>query len=506
MSHLRASLILTAITVLGAALSFANQVLIAHFFGATAELDAYLVAITIPMTVAGFVGQAFGYSLVPRLVEADSTPAGKAFVSKVIAACCALAFLLALLGILFAEPIMHLGAPFLNAGARAEAITIARISWATSGLLVLVAGFAALCTAKRRFKEPAITGLFPYAAMAMMLVVLGPKYGTLSIAWGLFIGAVCASAWLALSIRAELAAVPAFSGPWNDVWHYLSTLPVVFVATLIFGVHQLSDAFWAPRLGDGQLSLLGYAQRLLVAVGNLVIVGPSAVLVPTMTAAHLAGRNEEVRAVCGRALRLVLTFAALAAVVISVLALPIVQLVFQRGAFDRAATQGLASILPIMMLGMVAMLMVVMILRALFAISQTRAAAAISVLTGSLYFFGSGALGSTLGLNGIAGAYAISWWVALAAAAWALWGPEWRAVRPERVRFVLKVVCSVAAAGLVSHVALAWSGEMPPGLAAQLLTLTAIGSVSVGVFYLLAVCVFRMEDVAAVFRTVLRRR
>jgi peptidoglycan biosynthesis protein MviN/MurJ (putative lipid II flippase) len=62
------------LALLVSAISFFNQLVIAHQFGAGHALDLYLVAISLPFLSIGLFGGLFAYGMVPELVRAQSSP------------------------------------------------------------------------------------------------------------------------------------------------------------------------------------------------------------------------------------------------------------------------------------------------------------------------------------------------------------------------------------------------------------------------------------------------
>ena len=69
-SLFRSSLIISGLSVGVSVMGFANQLLVAHFFGAGPRLDAYFVAVSVPLLLIGVVNGMFAFWLVPQLVRA----------------------------------------------------------------------------------------------------------------------------------------------------------------------------------------------------------------------------------------------------------------------------------------------------------------------------------------------------------------------------------------------------------------------------------------------------
>jgi putative peptidoglycan lipid II flippase len=386
-------------------------------------MDAYLVAASLPVLVSGTVGAAISYSMVPALIthRSNNTENAEGFPAALGLCMLMLGTVISLGGIIFAKTLLIHFVVGFDCRIAEDTIYMARISWITAGIAVPQAFLIALNNFERRFYLPIMAGTFPYLGMIAFGLILSRSLGTVSIAWGMLFGTLlsCVVMWggnVSVLVKSTIR-----TSDWNDVFGYLKDTPLILVAMVCFTVYQAVDAYWAPRLGVGNMSYLGYCQRLLIAIGNLVIAGPSVVLVPRLTEAHIEGRQYDFLNDLARALRMVIAIALPVAVMISILAVPLVQLLFQRGAFDAVATRGVADILPFMMVGMVGMLCVVIIFRALYARGQFSITALLGAMSVTFYFTLSGLLSGPFLIKGIAFAYALSWWVVFVIAVMQVW-------------------------------------------------------------------------------------
>jgi putative peptidoglycan lipid II flippase len=177
---------------------------------------------------------------------------------------------------------------------------------------------------------------------------------------------------------------------------------------------QTVDSFWAPKLGFSNLTYLGFSQRIIVAIGTLVIVGPSTVIVPRLTKKIASGLKLDFLGDIILLLKLVIYFSSFVAVVGSVLSKEIIYFLFQRGNFCAKDSETMAMILPNMLFGMVLMLCVVILFRAVFASGVVFQLVIIGIFSLILYFALSGIGAHTNGIYGISLAYLFSWFIIFA--------------------------------------------------------------------------------------------
>lgn len=498
-SLLRSSVIISGLSVGVSLLGFANQVLVAHFFGAGARLDAYFVAVSLPLLLIGLVNGMFAFWLVPQLVQARAGApeqyallAGRWLLGLALAGA-----LLAGLALLAAPLSLRVMAPTLSPALHAEATLMARLAWLAFGFAVVLFYLTAMHSAGERFILPVIASLLPPVGMIAFSLVGAAQFGPAALAWGQAVGHAAAVLLLLPGCRAELRFGGGPAAAWRALRPILRPLPLVILSMLCFNVFGAVDAVWASRLGESQVSYMGYAQRLMVAVGNIITLGPMTVILPRLAAAAHAGQREQFLEETAVVVRLVLALAAASSAALAVQALPLVELLFERGAFTHTAAEGLAATLPGLFTGLVAMTGVIILFRALHARHDRRGAAALGALGAGAYFTLSGVFSQVWQLDGIVAAYALTWWGLLALAAWRVWSVE-GVTRPSRAArlFAARLLGATAVSVAVGLLARAWlivpvSAAGPLGLA---LRLAACGMLSMAAFFIMAVLVLRMPE------------
>ena len=502
-----ASILVSLLTLVAGLTSFVNQLVMARLFGASMDMDAYLIAISIPLFVSGVLSAVLSYSLVPVLMRHNADPVTyRRFAGLLLISLIVVALVIAGLGFIAAPLQIGTLGDSLSASAQRNAIQIARIAWLTVALTLVVGHLNAMHNAVRIFLLPVAVNILPLVGMIAAGLAFGSAYGPLAIAWGMFAGYLLAIPVLLRRTRSALDLSTQCLRSWKDVTEYLIRTPLMLLAMLCFTVYQSIDAYWAPQVGTGNLAYLGYSQRILIAVGSLVIAGPSAVLMPRLAEAHAEGRVTDLLHDTMRTVRTVIAFALPAALFISLLAEPLVRLCFERGAFDRQATRGVAGVLPLMMPGMIAMLCVVVLFRALFSRHDVMRAALLGILATVLYFALSGLLSHPLGVKGIALAYALSWWLVLTLTALSLWrGHRTLLLCRENRRFALRLIVSAAAMGVVVIGGRFWIDATGAGSGFLLLQLGLIAVVAGSVYFTVAIRILRIDDVRLIYDFLLSR-
>jgi putative peptidoglycan lipid II flippase len=225
-------------------------------------------------------------------------------------------------------------------------------------------------------------------------------------------------------IRLRSFAKPQFHSLFSGV----GRVGLVIIANCAFSGLAPVEALLAPKFGPGALSYLGYSQRLIIAMGAVVVAGPNVLLVPEIAEACVAKDIDRVNGLAFKSIAAVTVIATLLALIFCMIRVPVISLLLQRGAFDQATTQGVAGTLPWMLVGSIAMLGTQIAFRILYGQNMHAFPAAVGFVVPGLYLIVALLLGNLLGFQGICIAYAVSWWSAFLASLVKIF-----AVSPQRI-------------------------------------------------------------------------
>ena len=154
-----------------------------------------------------------------------------------------------------------------------------------------------------------------------------------------------------------------------------------------------------------------------------------------------------------------------------------------------------------MMVGMIAMVGVVIIFRALFSKHDITMASLLGVIATVLYFVLSGSLIERFGVKGIALAYAISWWMLLLFSALSLWrGYFGMLLSKENSTFFVQLTVASAITSVVVTIGKFWIGETWVKGWLLLMQLSIVGISAVLVYFTVAIRILRMESICSIYR------
>jgi putative peptidoglycan lipid II flippase len=145
-------------------------------------------------------------------------------------------------------------------------------------------------------------------------------------------------------------------------------------------INLMADVFFASLLPAGGVSYLYYADRLNQLPLGVIGIAVGTALLPLLSRQIRAGEVEAALASQNRALELALLLTLPCAVGLAVLSLPIMQVLFERGAFSAADAQATAAVLAAYALGLPAYVLVKVLVPGFFARRDTKTPVKIAVV------------------------------------------------------------------------------------------------------------------------------
>jgi putative peptidoglycan lipid II flippase len=366
--------------VLGQVAGLARSILVAHAFGASPELDAFLAANRVAETLFLLVaGGALGSAFIPTftgLLAKNEQPAAWRLASGTANAVALTLSLLAVSAALFAPQIVrYLLAPGLARDPALFAMTVSLlriqlISIVLFGLGGLVVG---ILNAHQIFLVPALTPALYQLGIIFGTLVLAPSMGIFGLAWGVVLGAVlylCLQWPSLLQRRGRYTLGAGFSDPAVQ-----KVIQLMGPRLLGVGIVQLN--FWvntwlASQMQVGSVTALYYGFSLMLMAQAAIAQSVAIAAMPTFSAQHALGRVDEMRSSLAAALRAVILLAMPASLGLIFLREPLVALLYQRGEFDQRAVQLVAWALLWFAAGLVGHSIMEVLTRAFYAQHDTR--------------------------------------------------------------------------------------------------------------------------------------
>lgn len=316
--------------------------------------DAWTAAFRLPNLFRRLLGEgSLSVSFIPVFVEArmDSKERAQQLANGFYTLLLLFLAVLTALGILFAEPVMRL---LLDSGYSPEKLEItvrmARIMFGFTFFITTYAYFMGILNALGKFALPALAPTLFNVAMITSTLLPGswfPFEGD-GLAWGVLIGGALQTVILVPAL-ARLGAMPRLQwrGLNEDMRRVLRNMLPGLLGMGLLQFTTIVNLKYASGLGEGAISYIYWADRLLELPLSLVSVSLGTALLPTLAALWSQGQKQQMSDTANYYLRLNLFVAVPAALGLYYLALPIVEVLFMRGEFTGADAEQTATVLRV---------------------------------------------------------------------------------------------------------------------------------------------------------------
>jgi putative peptidoglycan lipid II flippase len=417
-----AAVLITVVTAGSRLTGFVREAVIAAVFGATAEVDAYLVAHQIPNVVIALLSTALVTATIPVVssrVRNGQIDVGHQLFRTVTWAVTAVLSIASVIMAIGAPLVVKMLAPGFEAASADQAVALTRILLIAT---VLVAGMnlvSGLLQVHHRFFWPAFVGVPFNLAMIAFALLLNQQLGVAALAWGFVAGSVLRVVvqlpplrrtgfrWLG-PIRLRDPGMAAIAG----------LLPVILIGHVVSNLNVVVDRLVASWLPDGAIAALNYAYRLESLPYGVLVVALLQVLYPALGAT--ADQRTRFSQLTTRGISALVCLLTPVVVAMMILAVPIVQLVYARGAFTEDDVARTAIALAAFAPGLVALGARDLAMRALYGLQDRWRPAAIAGVGMGVNVVGDLALGPSFGIAGLAAATSLSFAVSAAHAIWLL--------------------------------------------------------------------------------------
>ena len=360
----RATALASVLLVLGTALGLVRDLLLARFFGATAQTDAFLVAWTVPETASPLLIEgAMAFLMVPIFVRALATRGSlrDAVATTLPRIVLPLALSAALIA-LAAPVLVRLLAPGLADPA------LATQSMRVTAVTVLMFGIAGYVAAALRsthvFGWPAAIYIAYNVGILGAMVLLHEQIGVLSAAIGVALGSVLMVVVQAPAFLRRLAPTERLGRLDLPRIGLLAFVPIA-VYTLTRHAQVFVERILGSQLSAGTISQLNYAQKV-AQVPMMLSVVMATVTFPMLARSIVTGDEAGSRERLRRDLQAVGAMVLVATAFLVAYAEPLVRLLFEHGAFTRADTTTTAHIMRVYALGLLGQALTVVFARSYF--------------------------------------------------------------------------------------------------------------------------------------------
>lgn len=510
---------ISAATFLSRASGYLRIMVFAAVLGTGVVSNAYTVASALPNWIYElFLGGIFYSILIPILIERITNHGeedARALTNALFTLALPLLAVVAILGVVFAEPLVSLATDWSSARELSpekaqETLEISVLIFRIFVLQLVLYGISTIATgvlqSHRHFFLPTfapvlnnlliVASFGAYALLAGRNQILAIYVLALGATLGVAVMALCL---VPTMLRLGYRPRPQFGHPALASAARLAGPMLILVAASV-GLQAVAN-FFATKFNAAPQ--LGFAFVIFSLPYGIFVVAIATALMPELSEQHSRGDVDGYRDTFSFGLRLVTFVVVPSTIGMIVLAKPIVGLLYERGRFDTQDTQTVAALLQAYAVGLLGYGVYFLLVRAFYSQQNTKTPALLNVALFVLYTVFVYFLSQTIALIGVVLALSVAYTIL------AMLGLAAMRRRIKRIdgRRLLRSLVKILVAGAAMY-AVAWGGTTLLGLGTgpleRALVILVVGGVSVAAYIGVAFAL-RAEELQAAIDLARRR-
>lgn len=334
-------------------LAIAKTMLISALFGASASLDAFWVAYSLPTLLPAVLTTVITVAFVPRFMaslEGRSGPEAWRGANTLFTLVMLVSVVAAALMSLYAPALVRGLAPGLAEATHAEAVRLTRLLMPCVPLLTCNALLSAISNARERFFLPALEGVFTNLVIIGCALLLARHWGTEALVIGVIGGFVLQAASLLWGNRDLLRSSlrPALAPRHPDFLKPLAHLLPLLVGALGSTLTALVNQYFLSGSGEGAISLMAYALMFAFLPVEVFAQAVLTAYYPALGRGFAAHDLQAAAASYAEGLRFLLLLLLPSALLLGAFAEPLMLLMLERGAFGAEQTRATAVLVQVL--------------------------------------------------------------------------------------------------------------------------------------------------------------
>ena len=339
-SLLKSSGVVGFMTLLSRVLGFVRDMMFAVAFGAGGGMDAFLIALKIPnFGRRMFAEGAFSQAFVPVFTETKTNQSHaevRDLVSVVMGTLGGVLSIITIIGCLAAPILLYVFAPGFSASADPvkHQLGSEMLRWTFPYLMFI--SLTAMCggvlNSYGRFAIPAFTPVLLNVCLIASAFIDANSVRVL--AYAVFVAGIAQFLFQLPQMR-KLDLLPRPRWGWRDsqVRRIMGLMIPVMIGSSVSQVSLLVDSAIASLIGDGSVSWLYYADRLMEFPLGIFSIAVSTVILPALAVQHANKSTGDFSRILDWGLRTMLVIGVPAMIGLILLAGPLVATLFGRGKF-----------------------------------------------------------------------------------------------------------------------------------------------------------------------------
>ncbi|MGM0877127.1 MAG: murein biosynthesis integral membrane protein MurJ [Bacillota bacterium] len=370
---IKAGALVFIITTVSKVLGFLRETFVAYYFGTSFESDAFYVALT-PATLGITFSLSLSSVFLPLFVKyLDKKEDAYEFTNKIVQYFFLATLLIYMFVFFKGESFVAFIAPGLPDHAENLSIDMLKILFPLTFFVIVIQLYTVMLNSLDSYVLPALSVLPSNLLIIVYLLLFGKSFGIESIAYITFIGFAVQFIMLYFFLKKyDYRLKPAMQfWDFRSKEFMLLLLPIL-VSTFFSQLNAVVDRLLASTLQEGSISALMYSFRLRTVIMGIFVTGIITVTFPKISRLTTKVQTKELVKLTQDSLLAVLFLVGPVSLFFILFSNQIIEVLFERGAFDKEATIATAGVFFYYSIGLLFTACREIIMRNFFAFGDTK--------------------------------------------------------------------------------------------------------------------------------------
>lgn len=359
--------------------------LFAHYYGASAVMDAYYAAFKIPDLVYNLlIVGALSAGFIPVFIEVMKKDKEESWrvVNGIINILGSSLFVVSVFAIWQTPLLMHWLVPGFSGEKFALTVQLSRVMFVSPLILGLSSIFGSILQSYKTFAIYSLTPIVYNMGIIIGTLILVPLFGTIGLAYGVVLGAV-------LHLTIQLPSIFKHGYRYRSTFQlknkYVKTIGKLMIPRMLGMATRQIDVITitvlASTLGTGALSVFSFADNLQSVPSGIIGIAFAVALFPTLSELVAESKFNEMKNQIARTARQILWLIIPLSMTVLLLRAQIVRIILGTGEFDWNDTFLTAQCLAFFSISIFAQSLTPMLARSFYALKNTWTPFSISIVS-----------------------------------------------------------------------------------------------------------------------------
>jgi len=405
----KTALIITAITLSSKLLGFGREIVFAYFYGTSYVVDAYLMAITIPGLLFGWITTvAVSYTPIYTEIKVNSgKEKSDGFTNNIITMVSIIAFFCILIGIAFSKEIVNITAPGFEGETYTLTVHFLKIYMWSVLVTTLVQVLTSYLNCNNRFFQSNISTL-ALSSIQMIVIFISGITNEQILIFGVLLSNILQLAILYFFSNRSGLKFNILIEKTPELKNAFIIAGPIFISSMIMQINTFVDKMFASQLIEGSIAALHYSAIIRQFIFYVFSIAVTTMIYPILSQYISEHNLDRVKEVLSKGLNIIIILFVPITIGAIILSKPAISFVYERGEFGHDSTIMTTSAFVMYTIGILPLAIRDVITKVFYSMQDTKSTMYLGIIAVLLNVFLNILLIKPLGHNGLALATSLS--------------------------------------------------------------------------------------------------